>query len=139
MAMKSRGRRVALVVGVEKFTDKVGPGVDEALATTGDSDFEAVQGMTATGQAALLMRRYMHENGVPAEAALHQDPRVVARIQRSVDALNAKLPSYSTVKRFAILPKDFTQEAGELTPTLKVKRKLVSQRYQELLDSFYAE
>src|SRR5512141_2341737 len=56
---------VALVVGVEKFTDKVGPGVDAALATTGDSDFEAVQGMTPTAQAALLMKRYMHEYDVP--------------------------------------------------------------------------
>ena len=37
---------VALVVGVEKFTDKIGPDVDSALATTFDSDFEAVQGMT---------------------------------------------------------------------------------------------
>jgi long-chain acyl-CoA synthetase len=64
---------------------------------------------------------------------------MVARIQRSFDALNAKLASYSTIKRFAILPKDFTQEAGELTPTLKVKRKVVSQKYQKLLDSFYAE
>src|SRR5919108_287322 len=58
---------VALVVGVEKFTDKVGPGVDSALATTNDSDFEAVQGMTPTAQAALLMRRYMHEHQVPAD------------------------------------------------------------------------
>ena len=57
---------VALVVGVEKFTDKVGSDVDTALATTGDSDFEAVQGMTPTAQAALLMKRYMHENDVPA-------------------------------------------------------------------------
>ena len=57
---------VALVVGVEKFTDKVGSGVDAALATTGDSDFEAVQGMTPAGQAALLMKRYMHEYQVPA-------------------------------------------------------------------------
>ena len=56
---------VALVVGVEKFTDKVGSEVDTALATTGDSDFEAVQGMTLTGQAALLMKRYMHEHEVP--------------------------------------------------------------------------
>lgn len=55
----------ALVVGVEKFTDMVGPGVDAALATTGDSDFEAVQGMTPTAQAALLMKRYMHEYDVP--------------------------------------------------------------------------
>jgi acetyl-CoA C-acetyltransferase len=58
---------VALVVGVEKFTDKVGPGVDAALATTSDSDFEAVQGMTPIAQAALLMKRYMHENKVPKD------------------------------------------------------------------------
>lgn len=56
---------VALVIGVEKFTDKLGPGVDAALATTSDSDFEAVQGLTLTAQAALLMMRYMHENNVP--------------------------------------------------------------------------
>jgi acetyl-CoA C-acetyltransferase len=58
---------VALVVGVEKFTDKVGPDVDTALATTSDSDFEAVQGMTPSAQAALLMKRYMHENNVPSD------------------------------------------------------------------------
>ncbi|MBM3182162.1 MAG: thiolase domain-containing protein [Chloroflexi bacterium] len=57
---------VALVVGVEKFTDKIGSEVEEALSTTSDSDFEAVQGMTAAAQAALLMMRYMHENNVPA-------------------------------------------------------------------------
>ncbi len=56
---------VALVVGVEKFTDKIGAEVDEALATTSDSDFEAVQGMTPAAQAALLMKRYMHEYDVP--------------------------------------------------------------------------
>jgi len=56
---------VALVVGVEKFTDKVGAGVEEALSTASDSDFEAVQGMTQTAQAALLMKRYIHEHDVP--------------------------------------------------------------------------
>src|SRR5215510_14194484 len=58
---------VALVVGVEKFTDKVGPGVDAALATTSDADFEAIHGMTPAAQAALLMKRYMHEHQVPAD------------------------------------------------------------------------
>ncbi len=57
---------VALVIGVEKFTDKLGSGVDAALSTTSDADFEAVQGMTPTAQAALLMKRYMHENDIPA-------------------------------------------------------------------------
>ena len=58
---------VALVVGVEKFTDTVGSDVDAALATTGDADFEAVQGMTPSAQAALLMKRYMHEHNVPSD------------------------------------------------------------------------
>ncbi len=57
---------VALVVGVEKFTDKIGSEVEEAIASTSDSDFEAVQGLTATAQAALLMKRYMYENEVTA-------------------------------------------------------------------------
>ena len=58
---------VALVVGVEKFTDKVGSGVETALATAGDSDYESVQGMTPAAQAAILMKRYMHEYNVPKD------------------------------------------------------------------------
>ena len=57
---------VALVVGVEKFTDKIGSSVEEALSTASDSDFESVQGMTQTTQAALLMKRYIYENNVPS-------------------------------------------------------------------------
>jgi acetyl-CoA C-acetyltransferase len=57
---------VALVVGVEKFTDKIGADIEEAIATESDADFEAMQGLTTTAQAALLMQRYMHENNVPA-------------------------------------------------------------------------
>jgi acetyl-CoA C-acetyltransferase len=66
LAIASGMADVALVVGVEKFTDKVGSGVDAALATTSDSDFEAIHGMTPASQAAMLMKRYMHENDVPA-------------------------------------------------------------------------
>jgi acetyl-CoA C-acetyltransferase len=56
---------VALVVGVEKFTDKIGSDVEEATATENDADFESIHGMTITSQAALLMKRYMFENSVP--------------------------------------------------------------------------
>ncbi|MFZ5878722.1 MAG: thiolase C-terminal domain-containing protein [Chloroflexota bacterium] len=66
LAVKSGMVDVALVVGVEKFTDKLGTDVEEAIATTSDADFEAVMGMTTTAQAALLMKRYMHEHQVPA-------------------------------------------------------------------------
>ena len=56
----------AIVVGVEKYTDTVGPESEAAAATATDGDFEAIQGLTPTAQAALLMRRYMHEYGMPS-------------------------------------------------------------------------
>ncbi|MCP4143606.1 MAG: thiolase domain-containing protein [Chloroflexi bacterium] len=67
LAVKSGMVDVALVVGVEKFTDLVDAKVEDALATATDSDFEAVQGLTPTSQAAMLMQRYMHEYKVPAD------------------------------------------------------------------------
>lgn len=66
IAIASGYVQTALVVGVEKFTDQIGAETESALATTTDSDFEAIQGLTPTAQAALLMRRYMHEFNVPA-------------------------------------------------------------------------
>ncbi|HEX9307652.1 MAG TPA: long-chain fatty acid--CoA ligase [Anaeromyxobacter sp.] len=84
-------------------------------------------------------RKWATEHGVPEGAGLHDHPAVVARMQQAIDALNARQASYATIKRFAIVPKDFTQEAGELTPTLKLKRKVVTQKYQALLDAFYVE
>jgi long-chain acyl-CoA synthetase len=84
-------------------------------------------------------RKWAAENGVPAGAPLHTDPKVRARIQQAVDALNAKQASYATVKKFAIVPNDFLQETGELTPTLKVKRKMLTQKYAKILDAFYVE
>mgnify|MGYP002814256883 CR=1 FL=1 len=66
LAVKSGLVDVALIVGVEKMTDQIGAGVEEALATAADSDYESVQGLTSTAQAALLMKRYMYEYNVPA-------------------------------------------------------------------------
>jgi acetyl-CoA C-acetyltransferase len=66
LAIASGMADVALVVGVEKFTDKIGVDVEEAIATESDADFESIHGMTTTAQAAMLMKRYMHENNVPA-------------------------------------------------------------------------
>ena len=65
MAVASGQVKAALVLGVEKLTDKVGPKVDAALATSLDSDYEAVHGLTPTAQAALIMRRYLHEFDAP--------------------------------------------------------------------------
>jgi len=67
LAVKSGLVDVVLVVGVEKFTDCIGSGVEAALATTSDGDFESIHGLTPTAQAALLMRRYLHEFDVPPD------------------------------------------------------------------------
>ena len=68
LAVASGEADVALVVGVEKFTDKVGSDIDAALASTTDSDYEAIQGITPTSQAAMLMARYLKEYAAPREA-----------------------------------------------------------------------
>jgi acetyl-CoA C-acetyltransferase len=65
LAVASGLVEVALVVGVEKFTERSGAEVEAAMLTTTDSDFEAIQGLTPTAQAALIMRRYMYEFKVP--------------------------------------------------------------------------
>jgi acetyl-CoA C-acetyltransferase len=68
LALKSGMIDVALVLGVEKVTDHVGALVDAALSTATDADYEAIQGITPTAQAALLMRRYLYENQAPKQA-----------------------------------------------------------------------
>jgi long-chain acyl-CoA synthetase len=85
------------------------------------------------------VRKWADENGVRLADRVCDDPRVRERVQKAFDLLNERQPSYSTIKKFAILERDFTQEGGELTPTLKVKRKVVAERHRALLDSFYAE
>ena len=74
MAVASGQVDVALVVGVEKFSDKIGSSVDAALATSTDSDYEAIQGLTPNAQAALLMRRYLHEYASTARGLRRLSP-----------------------------------------------------------------
>ncbi len=74
--------------------------------------------------------------GAGAEA-LAQSDEVQAMVSDAVDTLNADLARYETIKRFAVLPHDFTVEEGLLTPSLKVKRKAVEERYGDVLNGFY--
>jgi long-chain acyl-CoA synthetase len=71
--------------------------------------------------------------------ALAQDERVRALIADQVDAVNARFAPVEQVKRFAILGQDLSQETGELTPTLKVKRAVVYEKFADVLDRLYGE
>jgi long-chain acyl-CoA synthetase len=68
---------------------------------------------------------------------LSQHPHIKGLIRNLVAEVNAKLSSYETIKNFAILSYDFTVEAGELTPSLKVKRKFCSEKYKDALKALY--
>jgi long-chain acyl-CoA synthetase len=79
---------------------------------------------------------------IPAEtptAAMATDERVRALMIREVVAQTADLAKYEQVLRVAVLPRDLTIEDGELSPTLKVKRRIVEQRYADLIAKAYAE
>jgi long-chain acyl-CoA synthetase len=74
-------------------------------------------------------------DGDPAQ--LVTDERVRETVQSRIDALNADLGSWETVKRFTLLPRDFREEEGELTPSLKVKRRVIQERYAHQIDEMY--
>ncbi|MRG96963.1 AMP-dependent synthetase/ligase [Polyangium spumosum] len=70
-------------------------------------------------------------------AKLREDPSVVAAVQKAVDSVNSTLARVETVKKFHILDRAFTIESGELTPTLKLKRRVVHDHYASEIDRMY--
>jgi len=79
------------------------------------------------------------EHGKVADyEALTADPDLRIEIERIVAEVNAKRSSVEQVRKFSILPHEFTIAAGEMTPTLKVKRDVVNATYRELIDEMYA-
>ena len=75
--------------------------------------------------------------GAASYADATRSPLLRQRIQEAIDRVNATVPSYETIKRFTILDRDFTQETGELTPTMKVKRKAATQKFKKEIDAMY--
>jgi len=65
-------------------------------------------------------------------------PAVLAMVQGYIDELNARLNRWETVKKFVILPRDLSIEEGDLTPSMKLKRRVVAAKYKDELDSFYS-
>ena len=74
----------------------------------------------------------------PDFASLTQHPQVLATVRKLVAQTNSQLASFETIKRFTVLPEDFTVEAGELTPSLKVKRKLLDKKFKPQLEALYS-
>jgi long-chain acyl-CoA synthetase len=85
------------------------------------------------------LSKFAREQGILTSeaAAIVKHPKVTERIGRTVEEKNTQLQSYAKIKRFTVLPVDFSLDGGELTPTLKVKRKVVSQKYKDAIEELY--
>ena len=84
--------------------------------------------------------RWAAENALDGDiAALSQDERVRELLQDTVDEANRERSRFEQVKRFTVLPRDFTMEDGEITPTLKLRRRAVQEHFADEIDALYAE
>ncbi len=88
------------------------------------------------------VREWCEEQALPlesdADAALARLPQVRSLVRREVQRLTSGLADYEKVRAFALLDRELTMDAGELTPTLKVKRRVVLEKYTDVVDSLYA-
>jgi long-chain acyl-CoA synthetase len=85
-----------------------------------------------------VLEAWQQERGMAlGYGELLRHPDVVARIQAAVDRVNASLSGPERIKRFVLLERELTVDADELTPTLKIRRAIVSSRYRDRLDSLY--
>jgi long-chain acyl-CoA synthetase len=85
------------------------------------------------------LEKYAAEKGLTGDfETLSQSPEVRAAIQADIDTLNAQLNRWETIKKFTILPRDLSEEHGELTASLKVKRKIVEDHFADRIEAMYA-
>ncbi len=84
---------------------------------------------------------YVQLKGINASsrAALCRHPRIINLFERQIAALTPNLAQYERVKKIALLENEFTIESGEMTPTLKVKRRVIDEKHRDVIDRIYDE
>ncbi|MFF2653375.1 AMP-dependent synthetase/ligase [Streptomyces sp. NPDC058045] len=88
-----------------------------------------------------FLARWITEHGKPADstpASLAEDPDLLAALQEAVDVGNAAVSKAESVRKFRVLPGQFTQESGHLTPSLKLKRNVVAKDYADEIEGLYS-
>jgi long-chain acyl-CoA synthetase len=84
---------------------------------------------------------WANHHGVSARtrAELVANPRVVALYDDIVHEVNAGLANFETIKRFRVVPEEWSPGSGELTPSMKLKRRVITERYSAVVGAFYAD
>jgi long-chain acyl-CoA synthetase len=88
-----------------------------------------------------MLESYAKHKGFPTMTPEEfcDDPRIIDLIERQITTATDGLARFETVKKIALLYKEFSIEGGELTPTLKVKRRVIDEKYKNVIDRLYAE
>jgi long-chain acyl-CoA synthetase len=88
-----------------------------------------------------LLEEYAREHKIPFEnrEQLCADPKINEMMKERIDTLQQQLAHYEQIKRFTLLPHHFSMEKGELTNTLKIKRRVLNENYKREIDAMYAE
>ncbi len=88
-----------------------------------------------------VLRDWVKNNKLPFEklsaSELVEQKEVISILHKEIDKINDRFSNWERVKKFALLPKEFSIDGGELTPTLKLKRKQVLEKYNEIIEGFY--
>jgi long-chain acyl-CoA synthetase len=83
------------------------------------------------------LKEVLREENISADGTreeLCENPQVIKRIQNDAVALTRELNDYERVKRIYLLPREFSIDKGEMTPTLKIKRSVIDEKYEEAID-----
>ncbi|NLL19898.1 MAG: long-chain fatty acid--CoA ligase [Clostridia bacterium] len=88
-----------------------------------------------------VLTGYAKENGISFSnnRELIENPKVIELYNNRIKEIIKDLPSYEQIKKFALLPEEFSTDTGELTPSLKVKRKFVQEKYADIINGLFAE
>jgi len=134
--IKTSGGKYVAPQELEGRLKALSPFISQALVH-GDKRNYCVALVTLDPEA---MRTWAGQHGLGAHqvSELARRPEVFKLVQGAVAELNSTLPRYATVKKFTILHREFTEQAGEVTASQKLKRKAIEERYREVIDGMYA-
>jgi long-chain acyl-CoA synthetase len=133
--IKTSGGKYVAPSELESRLKAISPYVAQALVHGDRRNF--ISALVTLDPEAIAAWAKDHGLGGTAMPELARHPNVRALVQGAMDELNAALPRFATVKKFAILPREFSEAAGEVTPSQKLKRKAIETRYRDVIDALY--
>ncbi|ACL64332.1 AMP-dependent synthetase and ligase [Anaeromyxobacter dehalogenans 2CP-1] len=133
--IKTSGGKYVAPAELESKLKAISPFVSQVLVHGDRRNF--VTALVTLDADAIAKWAAEHGHAGQPVSALARLPEVQELLQRHVDRLNAGLPRFATVKKFAILPRELSEAEGEVTPSQKLKRKVIEQHFRAEIDAMY--